>query len=257
MQMLIAAMLAALGHAARDGEPSGTTEAVVGPHRLFVSPQSIELQFMHADGAIQTVVTAEWSDVAASPERVASWAHALVELVRTADGSGLAAHPETFPALLRRPELRSQADFRTAMGDPDYCGRAAEACELEFDVWGAVAAGNDLALRDLLDANPASVCAEQDGVALLHAAAMTTQPPYGPADAAAVLRLLLARGADPNQRQQGGDTPLHVATPSAIPLLVAAGARLDARNDAGLTPLQAAVEEGDEERIAALVAQGA
>lgn len=69
--------------------------------------------------------------------------------------------------------------------------------------------------------------------------------------------LLLAAGADPNARQQGGWTPLHAAAQNGDAALVRAlldhGAHSDVQNDEGRTPASLAQEHGFSE-VAALLA---
>ena len=63
------------------------------------------------------------------------------------------------------------------------------------------------------------------------------------------VKVALELGADVNQANKAGDTPLHGAAWRAandiIQLLVDRGARLDARNKSGMTPLQ--IANGEEE----------
>lgn len=78
----------------------------------------------------------------------------------------------------------------------------------------------------------------------LHSATATLRP-----DAAVPLaRALLAQGADPNLRQQGGYTPLHAAATAGnselARLLLAHGADRTIRNDAGQTASDLAREKG-------------
>ena len=70
----------------------------------------------------------------------------------------------------------------------------------------------------------------------LHSAVATRRPEA----AVGLVRALLAQGADPNRRQEGGWTPLHAAAQSGDPelvgLLLAHGASPAIANDAGQTP---------------------
>jgi ankyrin repeat protein len=58
-----------------------------------------------------------------------------------------------------------------------------------------------------------------------------------------IVKLLLARGADPNAASAEGSTPLHLAvgSPQVMTALLAAGARVDAENVINRTPLYYAV----------------
>ncbi|MBU1742758.1 MAG: ankyrin repeat domain-containing protein, partial [Proteobacteria bacterium] len=62
-----------------------------------------------------------------------------------------------------------------------------------------------------------------------------------------IVRMLLDRGADPNARDELGNTALHAAarhsTLPVVKLLVARGARVDVRNRTDQTPAKAAEDE--------------
>ena len=72
---------------------------------------------------------------------------------------------------------------------------------------------------------------------------------------------LLAAGADPNARQVSGHTPLHFAssrgTVEMLRALLAAGADANVRSDDGRTPLHDAAAYGSAQHIAVLLAAGA
>jgi uncharacterized protein len=70
---------------------------------------------------------------------------------------------------------------------------------------------------------------------------------------AAITRLLLEAGADPNVRERGGYTPLHVAAHNGdidiLRGLLVAGADLNAKNDDGKTPPDMAEAAGHQEAV--------
>ena len=74
------------------------------------------------------------------------------------------------------------------------------------------------------------------------------------------MELLLANGADPNERDRKGDTPLHAGilerNEEAARLLVAHGVDVKARNLAGSTILHYAASEGLTEVISLLLTKG-
>jgi ankyrin repeat protein len=75
------------------------------------------------------------------------------------------------------------------------------------------------------------------------------------------IKLLLANGADPNERDEKGNTPLHVAilvgNDEAADLLLAHGADINARNESSITALHYAVSGGRMEAVIELLTKGA
>ena len=92
------------------------------------------------------------------------------------------------------------------------------------------------------DPRPAS----DDGITALHIAA-------GSHSMAHVIRYMIARGAI-QKADDEGDTPLHsAATPEIVEILIAAGADPNQQNNEGLTPIMVALEQGDPEVALSLI----
>ncbi len=89
-------------------------------------------------------------------------------------------------------------------------------------------------------ADPDRVAAHPSRVTALHSAVAGRHR--------AIVELLVAAGADPHARQQGGWTPLHAAAQHGdrpiVAALLAAGADRGAVNDDGLTPADLALAAG-------------
>lgn len=119
-------------------------------------------------------------------------------------------------------------------------------------------------IRTLLDLGADANAPVDDGFPPLIAAVSTAQVTPGATtrpDVADVVRLLLARGADPNQRGINDYTPLHMAVavghPLAVQILLDGGAdpTLRTRIDACETPLEMAKAAGVSD-IAAILERG-
>ena len=126
----------------------------------------------------------------------------------------------------------------------------------ELDVFESAAFGDLDRLSELLATEPDLVnAASGDGFTPLHLAAF-----FGQTDA---VRLLLARGAEPDVRGQGWmtGTALHSAASrlqsDVVRILLEAGANPDVRQSAGWTPLHAAAMNGDLASMEALLGAGA
>ena len=127
-----------------------------------------------------------------------------------------------------------------------------------LDVFEAAALGDVERLRTLLDDDPALVDAyADDGFFPLGLAAF-----FKRADA---VRLLLDRGADPNQQSRHAQIvvrPIHAAaadggSTAIARLLLDAGADVNVRQPGGFTPLHAAAQVGNDELVALLLEHGA
>jgi ankyrin repeat protein len=104
--------------------------------------------------------------------------------------------------------------------------------------------GHEEVAHSLIDhgADVNAVATNEQQIQPLHAAAAC--------GSVALVRLLLAHGADPNGRQQGGHVPLHTAAANGDAAMVTAlleyGADTTAQSVAGETPLDQARKDGHE-----------
>lgn len=129
--------------------------------------------------------------------------------------------------------------------------------EPELDVFEAAALGRTELLRAHLEADPSLAGAfAEDGFTPLHLAAFFGQP-----EAA---RLLVERGAPVDvvaRRETIVVTPLHSAVAAreeqTVALLLARGADPNARQEGGFTPLHGAAQHGDEPIVELLLRHGA
>ncbi|GAB4813625.1 hypothetical protein N2152v2_000671 [Parachlorella kessleri] len=159
-------------------------------------------------------------------------------------------HADVIETLL---ELGASADERDTAGYTTLA-TAAEAGSLQC-VKALLAHGADVTARD------------NDGLTVLMAACLCDPRQHNPHTKAAIVRLLLAAGADPtaesdiNGASRDGTTALHLAAKSgftnAVELLVTAGADLGAQDKNGNTPLHYAVMNSSVQAAAALVEAGA
>lgn len=107
----------------------------------------------------------------------------------------------------------------------------------DFDTYReALVGGDEARLAVLIAADRGVLPVDPDGVTVLHKALHVYS-----AQRIAIVRQLIAAGADVNAAARDGRTPLHWAAdfdvPDAVPLLLRAGASVDARDEDGATPL--------------------
>jgi ankyrin repeat protein len=230
------------------------------------------------------LVAAIRAGAAAEAARILDREPSLVETL-TDDRSPLheavaANQPAIVRLLLERgadPDTRD-GDGRLPLHDCIALGRDAIATILlaaggTIDVCAAAALGRHDKLAALLVADPdlandmtthlaplgwaAYARDEQSARILCQHGAVVGRPPFdcdawvpaAEAGAAAVARVLLDHGADPDWQDDDGNTPLHLALAGADPgpfvaTLVAAGADLGRENRAGRTPLDEARARG-------------
>lgn len=181
----------------------------------------------------------------------------LLEAIKSRDLDGARAALAADPASARgtSPEGTSLVCLAAYHGQQEIAGAIA-AAKGDIDVFDASALGRVDRLGELLDGDPALLNAyAPDGFYPLGLAAYFKQP--------AAVRLLLDRGADPNQaaRNPARVTALHAAVSSnqlhIVEWLLDAGADVNARQQAGYTPLMGAAANARVDILELLLARGA
>ncbi|MDQ1734550.1 MAG: uncharacterized protein QOH56_801 [Pseudonocardiales bacterium] len=198
--------------------------------------------------------TASGSTASGSTESTVA---AFFEAIGVGDQTEVRALLDRIPDLLDEPGPDGASAALTAL----YHGHAPLADELaartgELTVFEAAAFDDTDRLAELIRTDAAAVDAwSADGWQPLHLAAY-----FGRAEAA---RVLLDSDAvvDEPSRNPMRVQPLHAAAAGRhvelVWLLIASDAPIDARQRGGWTPLHAAVQNGDEESVQALLAAGA
>jgi ankyrin repeat protein len=106
----------------------------------------------------------------------------------------------------------------------------------------ALIAGDEARIAALIAADRGKMPIDPDGVTVLHKALHIYS-----SQRIAIVRQLIAAGADVNAAARDGRTPLHWAcdfdVPEAVPLLLGAGVKVEARDEDGNTPLFSARPE--------------
>jgi ankyrin repeat protein len=182
---------------------------------------------------------------------------ALFEALRAGDSARVHQLLRDSPALAleRTDDGVSATLWAMYVGAPELATAIAAAAG-ELDLFEAAALGDVGRLAELLAADPGEVAGRTgDGFTALHLAAF-----FGRAEAA---RVLLDAGAtvDAASSNHMRVTALHSATagshPQVVAALLAAGANPRARQNGGFTPLHAAAMNGDRESVNLLLAAGA
>ena len=185
----------------------------------------------------------------------------IFDLVRTGDVAAVEALIANDPGAVRARNARGLSPIQTAFFSGQHeVVDALLATEPELDAFEAAIVGDEVQLGARLDADPALLTAySPDGWTLLHLAPWAGQPE--------TTRLLLERGADLSAVSTNPlhNQPLNaaVAGPNAetrtacVKLLLQAGADVNNRQVGGNTPLHTAAHMGDAATVEALLAHGA
>ncbi len=201
----------------------------------------------------------------------------LLDAVKKGDAAAVESLLRAIPSLAGARMTNGASAILLAI----YCGRPALVDTFArfgavLDIFEACAAGRLERVAECLKSDPASVNSfAPDGFTplglasffghpgivefLLNAGAQVNQASKNPTNVApihsaaasrnaAILRLLLDRGADPNARQDSGFVPLHSAAANddreSAALLLSRGADLNAKADNGKTPADFARDRG-------------
>lgn len=183
------------------------------------------------------------------------------DLVKAGDVAAVEARIASDPRVVRARNSQGLSPIQAAF----FTGRHAVvaallAAEPELDAFEAAIVGDVLQLGARLDADPAQLTAySPDGWTLMHLAPWAGQPE--------TTRLLLERGADLTAVSENAlrNQPLNaaVAGPNAgtrtacVQLVLEAGANVNNRQVSGNTPLHTAAHLGDVATVEALLAHGA
>jgi ankyrin repeat protein len=182
----------------------------------------------------------------------------IFELIDAGDEDALRDELDLDPELAatRNAEGLSPVLYALYNGKADLVDTILDA-NPSLDVFDSAATGRTRGLEELLDADPELARSwSSDGFTALHLAAF-----FGEEDAA---RILLERGAEVNLVARHASihvTPLHSAAagPHAaiVKLLLEHGADPNAAQDGGFTPLHSAANNDDRESVEALLEAGA